>query len=26
VAYWPALIDRREIERDVKVEILAAGQ
>jgi hypothetical protein len=26
VAYWPALIDRREIERDVKVEILEAGQ
>src|SRR5688572_443666 len=26
VAYWPALIDRREIERDVKVEILTATQ
>jgi hypothetical protein len=24
VAYWPALIDRREIERYVKVEILSA--
>ena len=24
VAYWPALIDRREIERHVKVEILSA--
>jgi hypothetical protein len=24
VAYWPALIDRREIERDVRVEILEA--
>ena len=24
VAYWPALIDRREIERDVRVEILTA--
>jgi hypothetical protein len=26
VAYWPALIDRLEIERDVKVEILAAAR
>ena len=26
VAYWPALIDRREIERHVRVEILAAGR
>jgi hypothetical protein len=25
VAYWPALIDRGEIERHVKVEILGAG-
>jgi hypothetical protein len=24
VAYWPALIDRREIERGVRVEILEA--
>jgi hypothetical protein len=24
VAYWPALIDRREIEPGVKVEILEA--
>ena len=24
VAYWPALIDRREIEQDVRVEILTA--
>ena len=24
VAYWPALIDRREIEPHVRVEILAA--
>ncbi len=24
VAYWPALIDRREIERHVRVEILSA--
>jgi hypothetical protein len=26
VAYWPALIDRREIEPRVKVEILTGGQ
>jgi acyclic terpene utilization AtuA family protein len=24
VAYWPALIDRRQVEQDVKVEILSA--